>query len=95
MAHSLTQEQITAVTGAIFGGQRIEAVKLYREATNTSLVEAKEFVEKLEAELRLQHPDRFKATPQLQSMTLIVLIAVIVAVGVGVAAVIFVSSIAH
>ena len=84
MAQSLTQEQITAVTDAIFIGQKIGAIKLYREATNASLVEAKEFVEKLEAELRLQYPDKFTAAPSSQSMTVLILIAVMVAIGIAV-----------
>ncbi|MBI5686558.1 MAG: ribosomal protein L7/L12 [Verrucomicrobia bacterium] len=84
MAQSLTQEQITAVTNAIFTGRKIEAIKLYREATNTSLVEAKEFVETLEAELRLQHPGSFPAARPSQPMPALVVIAVAVAIGIAV-----------
>lgn len=83
MAQSLTQEQITAVTDAIFTGRKIEAIKLYREATNANLVEAKEFVEKLEAELRLQYPDKFSAVPQAQSMPALVLLVVAIAIGIA------------
>lgn len=86
MAQSLTQEQITAVTDAIFAGQKIGAIKLYREATNASLVEAKEFVEKLEAELRLQYPDKFTVAPQVQSK---IMIAVSVAIAIGIAIALF------
>lgn len=77
MAQSLTQEQIGAVTDAIFAGQKIEAMKLYREASGASLVEAKEFVEKLEAELRLQYPGRFAVAPPARSMMPIVIFVVI------------------
>lgn len=84
MAQSLTQEQITAVTNAIFGSQKIQAIVLYRDATRASLVEAKEFVERLEDELRLQYPDRFLAAPQAQSVSAPVLLAVAVAVGIAV-----------
>jgi len=86
MAQSLTQEQITAVTDAIFAGQKIGAIKLHREATNTSLVEAKEFVEKLEAELRLQYPDRFTVGPQVQPK---IMIAISVAIAIGIAIALF------
>jgi preprotein translocase subunit SecF len=84
MAQSLTQEQITAVTDAVFGGQKIQAIKLYREATRASLVEAKEFVEKLEDELRLQYPGRFSVSPPASSMSAPVLLAVAVAIGIAV-----------
>lgn len=84
MGQSLTQEQIAAVTDAIFIGQKIGAIKLYREATNASLVEAKEFVEKLEAELRLQYPDKFTVAPSSQPMTAMIVIAVAVAIAIAV-----------
>ncbi|MFA6564081.1 MAG: ribosomal protein L7/L12 [Verrucomicrobiia bacterium] len=84
MGQSLTQEQITAVTDAIFTKRKIEAIKLYREATNASLVEAKEFVEKLEAELRLQYPDKFTVAPSSQPMTALIVIALAVAIAIAV-----------
>jgi hypothetical protein len=84
MAQSLTQEQIAAVTDAVFGGQKIQAIKLYREATSAGLAEAKEFVERLEDELRLQYPDKFSAAPPACSMSAPVLLAVAVAVGIAV-----------
>jgi ribosomal protein L7/L12 len=40
---------LDALTAAIAGGRKIEAIKLYREATGASLVEAKGAVEALEA----------------------------------------------
>jgi ribosomal protein L7/L12 len=82
MGQSLTQEQINAITGAIFTGRKIEAIKLYRDSTDASLAEAKEFIEKLEAELRLQHPDKFTAAPQAQSK---IMIAISVAIAIGIA----------
>ena len=45
---------------ALFSGRKIEAIKLYREATGQGLVEAKAAVEKLEAELRSSAPQRFR-----------------------------------
>lgn len=48
---------------AIFSGQKILAIKLYREQTAVGLAEAKEAVEKLEAELRASSPERFSAKP--------------------------------
>ena len=40
---------LDALTAAIADGRKIEAIKLYREATGSSLVEAKGAVEALEA----------------------------------------------
>lgn len=59
----LTPQQNDAIIDALYGGRKIEAIKLYREATGAELVDAKNFVEKLEAELRAQHPDKFKSPP--------------------------------
>lgn len=46
---------------ALYAGRKIEAIKVYREARGVGLKEAKEDVEKLEAELRQRSPERFKA----------------------------------
>lgn len=95
MAQSLTEEQIAAVTDAIFAGQKIQAIKLYREAANTELVEAKQFVEKLEAELRVQYPDRFSASFQFQTKTSLVFVAMLLAIGIAVAAMLFLARVSH
>ncbi|MBI3875607.1 MAG: ribosomal protein L7/L12 [Verrucomicrobia bacterium] len=43
----------------LFAGNKIAAIKLHREATGSGLAEAKQHVEKLEAELRAQQPEKF------------------------------------
>ena len=50
---------------AIYGGspRKIEAIKLVREATGCGLAEAKQFVEKLGAELYAKEPQKFSASP--------------------------------
>ena len=50
---------------AIYGGSpcKIEAIKLVREATGCGLAEAKQFVEKLGAELYAKEPQKFSASP--------------------------------
>ncbi len=45
----------------LFSGHRIAAIKAYREATGTDLKASKEFIEELEARLREEFPDHFKA----------------------------------
>jgi hypothetical protein len=49
---------------ALFRGNKIEAIKLYREWTVLGLKEAKDEIEAFEAALRAQFPDRFSAAPR-------------------------------
>lgn len=58
---ALDSNLISQVQQALFQGQKIEAIKLYREATNQGLKESKDAVEKMEAELRQRSPERFSA----------------------------------
>lgn len=44
----------------IFTGQKIQAIKLYREASGVGLKEAKDAVELMEANLRREQPHRFQ-----------------------------------
>ena len=57
------EDQAEQIKSALFGGRKIEAIKLYREQTRASLSDAKDAVEKLEAELRVSSPDQFTSTP--------------------------------
>jgi len=45
---------------ALFAGQKIEAIKIYREAGGGGLKDAKEKVKTIEIELRKTNPDAFK-----------------------------------
>ncbi len=47
----------------LFAGQKIAAIKLYREHTHADLAAAKTAVETLEAELRAREPGRFTVPP--------------------------------
>ena len=53
-------DQMREILDHIYRGERIHAVKLYREFRECSLLEAKEFIEQLESELREQSPQEFK-----------------------------------
>src|SRR5688572_29254598 len=57
----IPEEALARVKEAIFRGQTIEAIRLYRETTGAGLAEAKTAVEQLEAELRAAEPDGFAA----------------------------------
>ena len=56
---SIPEEPLARIKEALYRGQKIEAVRLYRECTGTGLGEAKPAVERLEAELRAADPDKF------------------------------------
>ena len=60
MNNVITEEKMAAIKDAIFRGQKIAAIKLYREATALGLAEAKDAVERLETELRASSPLEFK-----------------------------------
>ncbi len=59
MADELTPEQLTAVSNAIYLGNKIEAIKLYRTATGKDLKDSKDAVEKLAADLEARNPAMF------------------------------------
>ncbi len=60
------------ITELIYSGQKIMAVKRYREQHGTSLVDAKEAIERWTDELKSRHPERFtKASGCLASVVLL------------------------
>ncbi|MBK7997731.1 MAG: ribosomal protein L7/L12 [Verrucomicrobia bacterium] len=77
----LPEDKRAAILEAIYGGppRKIEAIKLVREATGCGLKEAKEFVEKLGAELYAKEPAKFTAVPTGKSgcVGVVMLVAVI------------------
>jgi ribosomal protein L7/L12 len=58
---NLNEQERQAIEAAIFAGQRIEAIKLHRNATGSDLAGAKKAVEDLEVELRRNSPEKFAA----------------------------------
>jgi hypothetical protein len=56
----LSDEQREAMTELLFLGHKINAIKIFREATGAGLKESKDFVETLEAQLRQTMPERFQ-----------------------------------
>ncbi len=61
MPTPLTDAQLNAISDALRGGNKIEAIKLHREATGLGLKEAKDEIEVIEAGLREKFPDQFPA----------------------------------
>ena len=70
----IVPERAAWIQEALFKGDKIEAIKLYREGTNLGLKESKEAVEKLEVDLRQKSPERFTANPSGKSC-LVLLVA--------------------
>ncbi|MEY4484385.1 MAG: hypothetical protein RL693_1837 [Verrucomicrobiota bacterium] len=63
MPPPLPEQQLSAIKETIFRGEKIAAIKLYREAIPSGLAEAKDAVEKIEAGLRQTSPEKFTSPP--------------------------------
>jgi len=59
MSDQLTEEQIADISNALAGGRKIEAIKIYRDATGEGLKEAKDFIEALIPKLKEQDPEKY------------------------------------
>ena len=75
--------KIEQIKQALFAGQKIAAIKIYREHTNSGLAEAKTAIEKLEAELRASSPEKFTAAPPVKVGCVGALLVVVLLVLVG------------
>ena len=61
MERPISSNALAQVQAAVFNGEKIAAIKIYREDTGASLADGKTAVDKLEAEWRVAFPDRFTA----------------------------------
>lgn len=77
MSEPTPEAQADRIKNALFAGNKIEAIKLYREQTGLGLKESKDAVEKLEAELRASSPDRFSKSQAKGCTTMIVAVIVV------------------
>ncbi len=59
MTDELTPEQLTALGNALYAGNKIEAIKLYRTVTGKDLKDSKDAVEKLAVGLEAKNPAMF------------------------------------
>ncbi|MFY9255001.1 MAG: ribosomal protein L7/L12 [Fuerstiella sp.] len=55
----LAPEVIHEITDALAAAQKIQAIKIYRDATGKGLKEAKQFIDELTPQLIEQDPERF------------------------------------
>jgi hypothetical protein len=65
MDDELSKDVLAQIEAALFGGRKIEAIRLYREATGKGLLDAKNAIDAIEADLRAAGPERFNSA-QLQ-----------------------------
>ncbi|HTD88945.1 MAG TPA: hypothetical protein VK850_20405 [Candidatus Binatia bacterium] len=61
MERPISTNALAQVQSALFKGDKIVAIKIYRQDTGSSLAEAKDAVDKLEAEWRTAFPEKFTA----------------------------------
>jgi len=59
MADELNDEQMEEVVDALADGNKIEAIKLYREAADVGLKDAKEFIDALIPKLVGEDPEKY------------------------------------
>lgn len=64
MSAPVPPETLADIENALVLGRKIDAIKLYRQCSGAGLTEAKEAVERVEAELRATSPERFAAGPR-------------------------------
>jgi hypothetical protein len=64
MSIQVPEATLAEIKEALFRGQKIQAIKLYREYTETGLAEAKKAIDELDAELRSTSPEEILAPPQ-------------------------------
>ena len=73
---------LSPIADLLFAGQKIQAIKLYREQVQpgAGLAEAKAAVEQLEAGLRAQHPEKFTAKAKSGCTAVLAVLAVLLVV---------------
>ena len=59
MDEQLTKEQIDQIGHALAACKKIEAIKIYREATGKGLKESKDFIDALIPKLKEQDPEKY------------------------------------
>jgi ribosomal protein L7/L12 len=60
MSHRIPEATLGQIHDALFASEKIRAIKIHREATGSSLGEAKDAIDAIDAELRASSPERFK-----------------------------------
>jgi ribosomal protein L7/L12 len=81
---SVTNDDIDQIQAALFRGDRIQAIKLYRTSTGEGLKESRDFILAVEAELRRTDPGKFTAPPAkgcgMMAACLLIVVATLVTI---------------
>jgi ribosomal protein L7/L12 len=80
MERPISSQALEQVKAALFNGEKIAAIKFYREDTGASLKDAKEAVERLEHQWRVVSPEKFKA-PRRQGGCGVAVVLVVIGLG--------------
>jgi hypothetical protein len=89
MERPISSSALARVQAAVFNGEKIAAIKIYREDTGASLKDAKDAVDKLEAEWRVTSPEKFTAPAKKQRgcgiclVIVLSVLALLVLIGIG------------
>jgi len=83
MIATLPTEIREKIETCLFAGQKIGAVKLYRDATPGSLAEAKAAMDELESQLRAEFPTRFTKVVVPIPMTILMILTAVLVMIVG------------
>jgi hypothetical protein len=79
----LSAEALNAVTQALQQGNKIEAIKLYRNFTGLGLKDSKDAVEQLESSLRAKYPDQFVTPRKAKGCWIVLLFFALAAAAIG------------
>ena len=63
MSNPIPAEVAQQIANCIYAGQKLQAIKLYRDSSGQGLKESKDFIELLEVELRGKEPEKFTVMP--------------------------------
>ncbi len=84
MNASIPPDKLEQIKEDLFHGRKIDAIKLYREYTNVGLAEAKQAVEKIEAELGSSTPG--KSAPPVKGKGCLAVLVLMILFAAGVSA---------
>lgn len=79
---NMPEEDAKIMTDLIFAGQKIEAIKMYRNASHLGLKESKQFIDQLEKQLREECPENFTHAAKT-GCSVLVLAGVLLAMAAG------------
>lgn len=73
LVNEIPDETMELIRSHILQGEKIQACKVYKEATGSSLLEAKNQVEMLTEELRSSHPDQMTDRSPVGCLSVLIL----------------------